>query len=152
MTGDRLCPRIVVGAGPLSCNHRSCPQCGALDQQIWAAKQEARLLPVPYFMVTFTLPTELRPLCRAHPAILYDLILREGSGPLHDVIATKTGGARAGSTSVLHSWGRQMQHPALRGSRQSVLKSLCPTFELSRAACPRWLQHLVGYFPFLSFP
>jgi hypothetical protein len=93
-----------------SCNHRSCPQCGALDQQIWSAKQEARLLPVPYFMVTFTLPAELRALCRAHPEILYDLLLRESAGALHDVIATKTGGARAGFINVFHSWGRQMQH------------------------------------------
>lgn len=43
-----------------SCNHRSCPQCGALEQQLRSAKQEARLLPVPYFMVTFTIPAELR--------------------------------------------------------------------------------------------
>ena len=93
-----------------SCNHRSCPQCGALDQQIWSAKQEARLLPVPYFMVTFTLPAELRSLCKAHPGILYDLLLRESAGALRDVIATRTGGARAGFTSVFHSWGRKMQH------------------------------------------
>jgi hypothetical protein len=93
-----------------SCNHRSCPQCGALDQQIWSAKQEARLLPAPYFMVTFTLPAELRALCKAHPKILYDLLLRESAGALRDVIATKNGGARAGFTSVLHTWGRQMQH------------------------------------------
>ena len=93
-----------------SCNHRSCPQCGGLDQQIWSARQEARLLPVPYFMVTFTLPAELRTLCKAHPKILYDLILRESAGALRDVIATKTSGARAGFTNVFHSWGRQMQH------------------------------------------
>ncbi len=36
-----------------SCNHRNCPQCGSLDQQHWTAKQEAKLLHVPYFMVTF---------------------------------------------------------------------------------------------------
>lgn len=93
-----------------SCNHRSCPQCGALDQQVWTAKQEARLLPVPYFMVTFTLPEELRPLCRAQPEILYKLILRESAAAFQDVTATKTGGARAGFTSVLHTWGRQIQH------------------------------------------
>jgi hypothetical protein len=93
-----------------SCNHRSCPQCGARDQQIWTARQEARLLPVPYFMVTFTIPAELRPLCQALPAILYDLILRESAGALSDVISTKYQGARSGFTSVLHTWGRQIQH------------------------------------------
>lgn len=93
-----------------SCNHRSCPQCGALDQQIWTAKQEARLLPVPYFMVTFTLPEELRTLCLTQPEILYPLILRQSAAALQDVCATKYHGARLGSTSVLHTWGRQIQH------------------------------------------
>jgi hypothetical protein len=93
-----------------SCNHRNCPQCGALDQQIWSARQEARLLPVAYFMVTFTLASELRPLCLAHPKLFYDLMLRESAATLSDVIATKTKAARVGFTSVLHTWGRQMQH------------------------------------------
>ena len=93
-----------------SCNHRSCPQCGALDQQIWTAKQEARLLPVPYFMVTFTLPAELRVLCLRHPKVLYPLRLRQSAAALQDVCATKTGGAKLGFTSVLHTWGRQIQH------------------------------------------
>lgn len=92
-----------------SCNHRSCPQCGAFDQQIWSARQEARLLPAPYFMVTFTVPAELRPLCKAHPRELYALIIQESAAALLDVIGTKLGGA-GGFTSVLHTWGRQMQH------------------------------------------
>ena len=93
-----------------SCNHRSCPQCGALDQQIWTAKQEARLLPVPYFMVTFTLPEELRSLCLRHPEALYPLLLRQSAAALQDVCATKHHGAKLGFTSVLHTWGRQIQH------------------------------------------
>lgn len=93
-----------------SCNHRNCPQCGALDQQIWTAKQEARLLPVPYFMVTFTIPKQLRYLCLAHPKALYNLLLRESAGALRDVCATKTKGGQIGFTIVLHTWGRQMQH------------------------------------------
>jgi hypothetical protein len=93
-----------------SCNHRSCPQCGALDQQRWCAVQEARLLPgVPYFLVTFTIPDSLRPVCKAHPAILYDLLLRESAGALQDLAWTKLGG-RLGFTSILHTWGRPIQH------------------------------------------
>ena len=93
-----------------SCNHRSCPQCGALDQQRWCATQEARLLPgVPYYLVTFTIPDSLRPVCKQHPAILYDLLLRESAGAMQDIAHTKLGG-RLGFTSILHSWGRPMQH------------------------------------------
>ena len=93
-----------------SCNHRSCPRCGSLDQQKWAAVQEARLLPgVPYFLVTLTVPASLRGLCKFAPAVLYDLLLREAAGALKDLCRTKLGGI-PGFTTVLHTWGRQMQH------------------------------------------
>ena len=40
-----------------SCNDRHCPQCGQRDTDAWLAQQRARLLlPVPYFLVTFTVP------------------------------------------------------------------------------------------------
>jgi hypothetical protein len=93
-----------------SCNHRSCPQCGALDQQIWTAKQEARLLPVPYFMVTFTLPEELRHPLPAPSRNPLSASSSQSAAALQDVCATKNQGARLGFTSVLHTWGRQIQH------------------------------------------
>jgi hypothetical protein len=52
----------------------------------------------------------LRALCRAHPEILYALLLTLSATALREVIATKTKGARIGFTSVLHTWGRKMQH------------------------------------------
>lgn len=93
-----------------SCNHRSCPQCGALDQQKWATTQEARLLPgIPYFLITLTVPEALRGICRKYPAILYDLLLREAAGAIKDLCRTKLRGL-PGFTAVLHTWGRQLQH------------------------------------------
>lgn len=35
---------------------------------------------------------------------------KQSAAALQDVTATKTGGARLGFTSVLHTWGRQIQH------------------------------------------
>ena len=93
-----------------SCNHRSCPQCGAYDQQVWTAKQEARLLPVPYFMVTFTIPSELRSVCKKYPKELYTILIKQSAQALKDVMATKHKQATAGFTSILHTWGRQLQH------------------------------------------
>lgn len=93
-----------------SCNHRSCPQCGSLDQRKWSATQEARLLPgVPYFLLTLTVPDALRGVCKLKPAILYDLMLREAAGAVKDICRTKLGG-NPGFTTVLHTWGRRMQH------------------------------------------
>ena len=47
---------------PLSCGNRNCPQCQNHEVSQWLDKQQAKLLPVEYFMVTFTLPCQLRKL------------------------------------------------------------------------------------------
>src|SRR4051812_18822395 len=43
-----------------SCNHKACPQCGALATRRWVAREVHKLINAPYFLVTFTLPSELR--------------------------------------------------------------------------------------------
>ena len=94
-----------------SCNNRSCPQCGGAGQQAWSMKQEARLLPgVTYFMITFTVPAELRSVFLTCPKEGYNALLKASADALKDVIGTKHGGAEIGFTSVLHTWGRQIQH------------------------------------------
>ena len=59
-----------------SCGHRSCPRCQHHDTTQWLERQQQKLLPVDYFMVTFTLPYELRALTWHHQkrlsSILFD--------------------------------------------------------------------------------
>ena len=43
-----------------SCRNRHCPKCQAAASRQWLADREAELLPVPYFHVVYTLPSELR--------------------------------------------------------------------------------------------
>ena len=43
-----------------SCNHRSCPQCGRSATAKWVERELGRRVDAPYFMVTFTLPAQLR--------------------------------------------------------------------------------------------
>jgi len=94
-----------------SCNHRNCTQCGSQDQYLWALKQEAKLLPCDYFLVTFTIPEELRSIARRHPKTLYDLFLKESAATLQEVAQSKINGT-LGFTGILHTWGRQLQyHP-----------------------------------------
>lgn len=50
-----------------SCGHRSCPHCQHQTAQNWLERQQAKLLPVDYFMVTFTLPAALRSMAYRHP-------------------------------------------------------------------------------------
>ena len=42
-----------------SCRNRHCPKCQGAAARIWLAEREADLLPVGYFHVVFTLPTEI---------------------------------------------------------------------------------------------
>ena len=94
-----------------SCHHRACPRCGGLRTAEWMAKQEARLLPVEYFLVTFTVPEELRPLFAARPEAMYDALFRESAATLQQVAAhPRLLGGELGFVGVLHTWGRQLQH------------------------------------------
>ena len=47
---------------PHSCGHRSCPKCQNHEASLWLDRQRTKLLPVEYFVATFTLPCELRSL------------------------------------------------------------------------------------------
>ena len=96
-----------------SCGHRACNQCGHGDAALWSARQTTKLLPVPYFLVTFTVPEELRRPIRGDQSIFYPLLFRESAGTLQDVAANpKHLGATLGFLGVLHTWTRQLEyHP-----------------------------------------
>ena len=49
-----------------SCRNRHCPKCHGDQTRRWLDRQRARLLPCAYFLLTFTLPAELRALARAY--------------------------------------------------------------------------------------
>lgn len=94
-----------------SCHHRACPRCGGARTAAWTARQTERLLPVPYFMVTFTVPQELRPVFLREPKVMVDLLFNAAAGALQEVAAMPRHlGAQLGLIGVLHTWGRQMQH------------------------------------------
>jgi Putative transposase/Transposase zinc-binding domain len=98
-----------------SCNHRACPKCGGLAQKEWAQAQEVKLLPVAYFMLTFTLPSELREFIYRNQAWFYDLMFKAAADVLnHFARDPKHLGGTPGYTAVLHTWTRQMiYHPHL---------------------------------------
>ena len=96
-----------------SCNHRACPQCGQEAATHWLDCQKAKLLPVPYYLITFTVPEGLRAWLRSHQKLGYSALLQESAATLQDVASrAKYLGAQLGLVSVLHTWGRQLQyHP-----------------------------------------
>ncbi|MEI6535278.1 MAG: transposase [Verrucomicrobiaceae bacterium] len=98
---------------PASCGHRACNACGHHKTLAWQARQEARLLPVNYALVTFTIPAEFRSLFRAQQRLCYDLLFQESYGTLRDIAADPEHlGGDVGLTGVLHTWTRDLRyHP-----------------------------------------
>ena len=98
---------------PRSCGHRTCPQCQNHEASLWLDRQQAKLLPVEYFMVTFTLPRELRSLARHNQKIVYNLLFASLSGTLKDFgLNPKNLGAHIGMTAILHTHNRRLDyHP-----------------------------------------
>jgi hypothetical protein len=93
-----------------SCNDRHCPQCGQTDADDWLQRQRDRLLfPTPYFLVTFTVPEELRLFLRSHPQIGLDLLFATSARALQNLAANpRRLGAQLGMLGVLHTWSRTL--------------------------------------------
>ena len=98
---------------PMSCGNRSCPKCQNHETSRWIDRQQDKLLPAPYFMVTFTLPQTLRPLARYHQKEIYPFLFSCASSTLKDfALNPKKLGVKAGMTIVLHTNTRNLDyHP-----------------------------------------
>ena len=100
-----------------SCNHRSCPQCGKDATAEWVERQLGKRVGAPYFMVTFTLPEEIRPLFFTQAAKeIYQLFFAAASSALSDTLANPKwlGAVTSGFTMVLHTWNQRLHfHPHL---------------------------------------
>jgi hypothetical protein len=96
-----------------SCRNRHCPKCHGDQTERWLAQQQTRLLPCSYFLVTFTLPAELRPLAFTHQKKVYGLMMRCAAAALQKLgLDPRYVGGRLGCLAVLHTWTRAMlYHP-----------------------------------------
>jgi hypothetical protein len=96
-----------------SCRNRHCPKCHTDQTRRWLKRQSSRLLPCPYFLVTFTLPAELRRLARSNQRLLYGLLMWAAAESLLKLTADKRYlGGRPGLLAVLHTWTRALvYHP-----------------------------------------
>jgi len=96
-----------------SCMNRHCPHCQNDQATRWLGKEQKRLLNVRYFLVTFTLPKELRSLTRSHQKLFYSLLFSESWRAMSKLARNPRWlGAKIGALAVLHTWTRIMgYHP-----------------------------------------
>ena len=127
-----------------SCRNRHCPKCQHPQGQHWLEKQQALLLPVPYFLLTFTLPAELRPCARQHHQLFYHLLFRASAAATQQLARDERFiGGQIGMVGVLHTQALQktpdyakvparvwrdewVVHCKPVGSGQTALKYLAP--------------------------
>jgi hypothetical protein len=96
-----------------SCSHRSCPQCQHPSSTTWLNRQMSKLLPVRYYLLTFTLPSELRHKAYCHQIIFYEALFTAGIETVRSVAGNPIYlGAEPGMTAVLHTHSRRLEiHP-----------------------------------------
>ena len=95
-----------------SCRNRHCPKCQGSNREKWIQARVDELLPVPYFHVVFTMPSELNELCMQYPERMYDILFKSAWETLQTFAANK--GLKTGMIAVLHTWGQTLSlHPHL---------------------------------------
>jgi hypothetical protein len=98
---------------PHSCGHRSCPHCQLHESQLWIEKQLGNRVPATYYLLTFTLPAQLRELAWKNQKTVYSLMFSCAQELLKSFTGNdrKLGGA-PGFTAILHTHTRNLEyHP-----------------------------------------
>ena len=94
-----------------SCRNRHCPTCQGAESVRWVAGRIKDLLPIPYFHVVFTIPTQLHAWFRRCPRVAYAQILPAAAETLVAVCRSNLG-ATPGVICVLHTWTQTLLfHP-----------------------------------------
>ncbi len=75
----------------------------------WPRQRQRLLLPVPYFLVSFTVPEALRPWIRSHLRAGLDVLFGASAQALQDLASNpKRLGAQLGMLGVLHTGSRTL--------------------------------------------
>lgn len=98
---------------PHSCGHRTCPHCQHHESQQWLERQLQRQVPASYFLLTFTLPAQLRAMARSHPRTVFDALTRCSWQTVQTFCQNEVQlHGSAGAITVLHTHSRRLDfHP-----------------------------------------
>ena len=127
-----------------SCQNRHCPKCQNERAEQWLEQQRDLLLPVDYFMVTFTLPAELREVARSHQTEVYNILFRTSAAALQELaLDPRFVGGQLGMVGLLHTWGRDLSyHPHVHylvpGVGPPISPARPPSFSPAPASPVRW--------------
>jgi len=96
-----------------SCRNRHCPQCQGDTCEKWISKRKQEMLPVSYYHIIFTIPSEMNPVILQNQKRMYNMLFKASAQTLLELASDrKYLGAKIGFMSILHTWGQNlMDHP-----------------------------------------
>ena len=97
-----------------SCGNRHCPTCQYHKTRQWLEKQVKRQLPGHHFLLTFTVPENLRRFIRKNQRVAYSALFKASSEAIKKLALNEhsIGGDLPGFFGILHTWGRTLEyHP-----------------------------------------
>jgi hypothetical protein len=93
-----------------SCKHRSCPQCGATETELWLERRRLQALACPYFHIVFTLSHALHAIWRRNRTRFTDVMFQAAWHTLRELLGDgRWLGALPGAIGVFQSWGDELQ-------------------------------------------
>jgi hypothetical protein len=99
---------------PCCCGNRHCPGCQQDKAETWLKKQVEKLLPTHYFLLTITVPEQLRHIIRSNQRAAYAALFSCAHESLQKLAKDRRfiGSDKIGYLAVLHTWGGNLQyHP-----------------------------------------
>lgn len=98
---------------PHSCGHRLCPHCQHFENERWLERQRQLQVPAEYFLLTFTLPGELRPLAFRQPKGVFAALFTAAWATVQTFCRNdRQLKGEAGAVAVLHTHSRRLDlHP-----------------------------------------
>ena len=97
-----------------SCGNRICPSCQTGRTVKWLDRQLARQLPTHYFLLTFTVPEQLRPFMLYRPKLAFGALFTAAATAIKRLAGNPRhiGVDLPGFFGILHTWGGVLQlHP-----------------------------------------
>lgn len=118
---SRMAPQLLAACPdcaeqrliPHSCGHRLCPHCQHHESERWLERQRRLQVPAEYFLLTFTLPSELRALAVRHAKGVYAALFSAAWATVHSFCKNdRQLKGQAGAVAVLHTHSRRLDlHP-----------------------------------------
>ena len=94
-----------------SCRNRHCSKCQSATRERWLADRRGDLLPVSYFHVVFTVPSEVAEIAFLNKAVVYAILFDAVAATLKTIAADPRHlGGEIGFLAILHTWGQALTH------------------------------------------